>query len=49
MADKLAKCAESSGKNNAAFMSYVLMGQLDKCLELLITTDRIPEAAFFAR
>nr|KAF6473743.1 COPI coat complex subunit beta 2 [Rousettus aegyptiacus] len=36
-------------KNNVAFMSYFLQGKLDACLELLIRTGRLPEAAFLAR
>lgn len=39
----------SEGKNNLAFLSYFMLGDLDKCLDILITTGRLPEAAFFAR
>ncbi|CAG7833477.1 unnamed protein product [Allacma fusca] len=46
---RLAQSAEEAGKNNVSFTSYFLLGQLDKCLEILIETDRLPEAAFFAR
>ncbi|XP_078696891.1 coatomer subunit beta'-like isoform X5 [Branchiostoma floridae x Branchiostoma belcheri] len=49
MVDKLAKSAETAGKNNVAFMSYLLQGKIEDCLELLIKTDRLPEAAFLAR
>ncbi|KAM6122230.1 coatomer subunit beta' [Pterocles gutturalis] len=49
MVDKLAEGAEKDGKNNVAFMSYFLQGKLDSCLELLIKTGRLPEAAFLAR
>ncbi|XP_046397085.1 coatomer subunit beta' [Ischnura elegans] len=45
----LAESADESGKNNIAFLSHLLLGDVDKCLEILISTDRIPEAAFFAR
>lgn len=45
----LAAIAEGSGKNNIAFMCYYLLNDLDACINLLIRTDRIPEAAFFAR
>ncbi|XP_063596464.1 coatomer subunit beta'-like isoform X2 [Penaeus indicus] len=41
--------AESQGRNNVAFLSHFLTGNLKDCLELLIKTNRIPEAAFFAR
>ncbi|KAJ1070712.1 hypothetical protein K5549_003691 [Capra hircus] len=49
MVSKLAEGAERDGKNNVAFMSYFLQGKLDACLELLIRTGRLPEAAFLAR
>ncbi|KAH0624001.1 hypothetical protein JD844_007254 [Phrynosoma platyrhinos] len=49
MVNKLAEGAEKDGKNNVAFMSYFLQGELDSCLELLIKTGRLPEAAFLAR
>ena len=41
--------AEEAGKNNVSFLSYFLLGDLEKCLEILITSNRVPEAAFFAR
>ena len=46
---KLGASAEEAGKNNVSFLSYFLLGELEKCLEILITSNRIPEAAFFAR
>uniref|UniRef100_A0A914RWT3 Coatomer WD associated region domain-containing protein n=1 Tax=Parascaris equorum TaxID=6256 RepID=A0A914RWT3_PAREQ len=46
---KLASDSLASSKNNVAFLSYFLLGNVDKCLDVLISTDRIPEAAFFAR
>lgn len=49
MVSKLGESAESAGKTNVAFLSFLLLGQLEKCLQILIDTDRIPEAAFFAR
>ncbi|KAK1168440.1 coatomer subunit beta'-like [Acipenser oxyrinchus oxyrinchus] len=49
MVNKLAEAAEKDGKNNVAFMTYFLQGKLDHCLELLIRTGRLPEAAFLAR
>ncbi|CAM5138832.1 unnamed protein product [Eretmochelys imbricata] len=49
MVNKLAEGAEKDGKNNVAFMSYFLQGKVDCCLELLIKTGRLPEAAFLAR
>nr|XP_039250416.1 coatomer subunit beta'-like isoform X2 [Styela clava] len=49
MVKKLAEGAESGGKNNVAFLSYFVSGQKQKCLDLLLNTNRLPEAAFFAR
>ncbi|KAF1393718.1 hypothetical protein PFLUV_G00018940 [Perca fluviatilis] len=49
MVGKLAVGAEKDGKTNVAFLTYFLQGRLDKCLDLLIETDRLPEAAFLAR
>ncbi|KAI5721612.1 hypothetical protein M8J77_022922 [Diaphorina citri] len=49
MVRKLGDSSDAHGKNNVAFLSYMLLGDLDKCLELLIASDRLPEAAFFAR
>ena len=46
---KLGASAEEAGKNNVSFLSYFLLGDLEKCLEILITSNRVPEAAFFAR
>lgn len=49
MVRSLGNMADNEGKSNISFMSYFLLGDLEKCLEILIKTDRIPEAAFFAR
>jgi len=49
MVQKVAETAERTEKNNISFTSYFLLGRLEKCLEILIRTDRLPEAAFFAR
>uniref|UniRef100_A0A673A7X0 Coatomer subunit beta' n=2 Tax=Sphaeramia orbicularis TaxID=375764 RepID=A0A673A7X0_9TELE len=49
MVGKLAEGADRDGKTNVAFLTYFLQGRLDKCLDLLIKTDRLPEAAFLAR
>nr|XP_022901859.1 coatomer subunit beta' [Onthophagus taurus] len=46
---KLGEATLSEGKNNISFLSYFLLGDLKKCLDILIQTDRLPEAAFFAR
>jgi coatomer subunit beta' len=49
MIEKLAAAAEASGKNNVAFTSYLILGKVEKCLDILVNTERIPEAALFAR
>ncbi|KAJ2010555.1 Coatomer subunit beta', partial [Coemansia sp. S610] len=46
---KLAEMAEAAGANNIAFACYQSLKQDEKCLELLLRIDRIPEAALFAR
>lgn len=51
-ADMLRNLGENGvtqGKFNISFLSMFLLGDLEKCLEILIQTNRIPEAAFFAR
>ncbi|KAK9737135.1 Coatomer WD associated region [Popillia japonica] len=45
---KLGEDTLNEGKNNISFLSYFLLGDLRKCLDILIQTDRLPEAAFFA-
>lgn len=49
MINKLADSTKSQGFNNISFMSYFILGNLDECLKILIETNRLPEAAFFAR
>ncbi|TGZ55490.1 Uncharacterized protein DBV15_06684, partial [Temnothorax longispinosus] len=49
MIQKLGAVADETGKNNISFLSNFILGDVDKCLDILIKTDRIPEAAFFAR
>lgn len=41
--------AAGSHRMNVAFLSSFMAGDLEKCLSLLITSGRIPEAAIFAR
>ncbi|CAD8136859.1 unnamed protein product [Paramecium octaurelia] len=36
-------------KMNIAFSAYFLCANLDKCLEVLLKSNRLPEAAFFAK
>lgn len=37
------------GQNNLAFVALVQLGQVERCVDLLIETGRAPEAALFAR
>ena len=41
--------AEAEGKFNVAFLSNMLTGNLVTCLNLLVTANRLPEAAMFCR
>jgi len=47
--ENLAKSAEADNKTNIAFVSYLLSGNVEACANILIATNRLPEAAFFAR
>lgn len=47
--EKLATMAAEGGKTNVAFVAYLLTGNVEACADLLISTERLPEAAFFAR
>ncbi|XP_019248066.1 PREDICTED: coatomer subunit beta'-2-like [Nicotiana attenuata] len=46
---KLASFAKEHGKNNVAFLCLFLLGKVDQCVQLLVDSNRIPEAAFMAR
>ncbi|VAI45381.1 unnamed protein product [Triticum turgidum subsp. durum] len=46
---KLASMAKEQGKNNVAFLCLFMLGKLEECLQLLIESNRIPEAALMAR
>ncbi|XP_071733464.1 coatomer subunit beta'-2-like [Rutidosis leptorrhynchoides] len=47
--EKLASLAKESGKNNVAFACLFMLGKLEDCLQLLVDSNRIPEAALMAR
>jgi len=49
MVKALGETASSADKNNVSFLSSFLLGNLEDCLETLIKSGRLPEAAFFAR
>ncbi|KAL0568744.1 Coatomer subunit beta' [Marasmius crinis-equi] len=46
---ELAKKAEEKGKNNLAFATLFQLGDANSCVDLLMKTQRAPEAALFAR
>ncbi|KAG2189488.1 hypothetical protein INT44_004630 [Umbelopsis vinacea] len=46
---KVADLALAKGKNNIAFSALLQLGATQEAIDLLIKTDRIPEAAMFAR
>lgn len=45
----LGAASGEQGKHNIAFLSAFLLGDTDRCLQILVETSRLPEAAFFAR
>ncbi|KAI4527169.1 Coatomer, beta' subunit [Schizophyllum commune Loenen D] len=45
----LASQAEAKGQNNLAFATRFQLGDAKSCVDLLIKTERAPEAAMFAR
>eukprot|EP00527_Entomoneis_sp_CCMP2396_P005753 CAMPEP_0198151108 /NCGR_PEP_ID=MMETSP1443-20131203/54282_1 /TAXON_ID=186043 /ORGANISM="Entomoneis sp., Strain CCMP2396" /LENGTH=935 /DNA_ID=CAMNT_0043816675 /DNA_START=77 /DNA_END=2881 /DNA_ORIENTATION=+ len=47
--ERLATMANDAGKTNVAFVAYFLTGNVEACVEMLIATKRLPEAAFFVR
>ncbi|KAJ7540716.1 hypothetical protein O6H91_10G027900 [Diphasiastrum complanatum] len=47
--EKLAALAREQGKNNVSFLCLFLLGKLEDCIQLLVDSNRIPEAAFMAR
>jgi len=47
--EHLAQDAEKENKFNVAFLSNMLTGNLEGCLNLLLAANRLPEAAMFSR
>ncbi len=45
----LSESALAAGRNNVAFLATFLLGNVDGCLDQLVATGRLAEAAFFAR
>ena len=46
---QLAELAHSAGKENIAFTAYMTLNNIPKCLQLLVETERYPEAAIMAK
>ncbi|KAK1259906.1 Coatomer subunit beta'-2 [Acorus gramineus] len=46
---KLGSLAKEQGKNNVAFLCLFMLGKLEECLQILVDSNRIPEAALMAR
>lgn len=49
MLRNLGETGAKEGRHNISFLSMFLLGDLNACLDILIQTNRLPEAAFFAR
>jgi len=47
--ERLAETAEQKGANNLAFATFFQLGDTKACVDLLVKTNRAPEAALFAR
>lgn len=45
----LGENSTKQGKHNISFLSMFMLGDIESCLDILINTNRLPEAAFFAR
>ncbi|OAY85461.1 Coatomer subunit beta'-1 [Ananas comosus] len=46
---RLASLAKEQGKNNVAYLCLFMLGKVEDCIQLLIESNRIPEAALMAR
>ena len=46
---ELIQSAGAQNRQNIVFLCHLLLGNLNACVDLLIASSRIPEAAFFAR
>ncbi|WWD01046.1 hypothetical protein V866_007984 [Kwoniella sp. B9012] len=47
--ERLGGLAKEKGQNNIAFASYLQLGDSKSCIDILVETNRLPEAALFAR
>lgn len=46
---RLAELAAAAGQNNIAFACQLQLGSAESCVDILMSTERLPEAAMFAR
>ncbi|XP_030377041.1 coatomer subunit beta' [Scaptodrosophila lebanonensis] len=49
MLEEVGNAGAAQGRHNIAFLAAFLRSDVERCLEILIETNRLPEAAFFAR
>ncbi|XP_018783470.1 PREDICTED: coatomer subunit beta' [Bactrocera latifrons] len=49
MLEEVAESSSSQGRHNIAFLSSFVRADVQRCLDILIETNRLPEAALFAR
>lgn len=49
MLEEVAESSSKQGRHNIAFLSSFVRADVQRCLDILIETNRLPEAAFFAR
>ncbi|PWN50666.1 putative SEC27-coatomer complex beta subunit [Violaceomyces palustris] len=47
--ESLADQAAAKGQTNISFSAYLQLGDTDSCIDLLVRSGRLPEAALFAR
>jgi coatomer subunit beta' len=47
--EKLAKDANANGRTNVGFVAHFLTGNVEACVDILVQTQRLPEAALFVR
>lgn len=45
---QLANESYTHGQHNVSFLSSFLLGDIQKCMDILVENGRIPEATFFA-
>lgn len=46
--ESVAESSYSSGRHNVSFLSSFLLNDVEKCVDILVESGRIPEAMYFA-